>query len=63
MRIPINKPRLADLLWPALLTKLQTEFAANHAPTTPVIRLIDDIIRIHHQMASIRAMVDPRKAE
>lgn len=59
MRIPIDKPRLADLLWPALLTKLQTEFATDHTPNTPVIRLIDEVIRIHHHMAGIRAMKDP----
>jgi hypothetical protein len=59
MRIPIDKPRLADILWPALLTKLQTEFAGDHTPTTPVIRLIDDIIRVHHQMDGIRAMQPP----
>ena len=59
MRIPIDKPRLAELLWPALLTKLQTEFTGDHTPTTPVIKLIDDIIRIHHHMAGIRAMQPP----
>ncbi|MBB4908886.1 hypothetical protein [Actinophytocola algeriensis] len=59
MRIPIDKPRLAELLWPVLLTKLQTEFAESRTPTTPVIMLIDDIIRIHHHMSGIRAIEPP----
>lgn len=59
MRIPLNKPRLADILWPALLAKLHIEFAGEHAPTTPVIKLIDDITRIHHHMDGIRAMQPP----
>lgn len=59
MRIPLDKPRLADILWPALLAKLHIEFAGEHAPTTPVIKLIDDITRIHHHMDGIRALQPP----
>jgi hypothetical protein len=59
MRIPIDKPLLADILWPILLTKLHAEFTGDHTPTTPVIKLIDAIICLHHQMTGIRAMQPP----
>lgn len=56
MRIRAEKARLADLLWPTLRSKLEHEFATDDGPTTPVIKLIDDIIRIHGRMSGIRAM-------
>ncbi|MDP3713418.1 MAG: hypothetical protein Q8R60_13165 [Mycobacteriales bacterium] len=42
LRIPASKVRLAELLWPVLLRKIQSQ-AGEESPTLPLLRVLNDV--------------------
>jgi len=55
-----DKRALADLLWPVLLAKCETELA-NNCVTTPVLQLLVDARALVARLAGIRALEPPKQ--